>query len=173
MVADKSVLPNQPYKNATGAIVQTWRPGHWASWMFEVGNYDVGKSQFTFSKGGFQGARGNDRGDEFYIENVMEELDNPNEWYYDSKTMQLFFYYNSTSGTRPPIDTTIEIVQLKTFLNALLAVNSHRLKDYISIMGVNFKDSAYTYMDPHGMPSGGDWALERMGVLFLREQKMH
>ena len=34
-------------------------------------------------------------------------------------------------------------------------------------MGVNFRDSAYTYTDPHGMPSGGDWGIERMGVLFL------
>ena len=37
----------------------------------------------------------------------------------------------------------------------------------ITIRGVNFRDTAYTYMDPHGMPSGGDWALERMGALFL------
>ncbi len=165
MIADKSVLPHQPYKNATGAIVQTWRPGHWASWMFEVGNYDADKTQFTFSKGGFQGARGNNHGDEFYIENVLEELDYPNEWYYDTETMKLFFYYNATSGTQPTDDTIIEVVQLKTFFNVTGSQQSP-IKG-LSIMGVNFKDSAYTYMDPHGMPSGGDWALERMGVLYF------
>ena len=26
-------------------------------------------------------------------------------------------------------------------------------------------DAAYTFMDPHGMPSGGDWALQRSGAL--------
>lgn len=36
MVASKKTLPNSPYKNATGAVLQTWRPAHWASWMFEV-----------------------------------------------------------------------------------------------------------------------------------------
>ena len=36
MVASSKVLPNSPYKNATGAVVQAWRPAHWASWMFEV-----------------------------------------------------------------------------------------------------------------------------------------
>jgi len=29
MQAGRSTLPNSPYANAQGAIVQTWRPGHW------------------------------------------------------------------------------------------------------------------------------------------------
>ena len=37
MVADKNKLPNSPYKNPKGAVIQTWRPAHWASWMYEVG----------------------------------------------------------------------------------------------------------------------------------------
>ena len=32
----------------------------------------------------------------------------------------------------------------------------------VSVKGVTFKDSAYTYMEPHGVPSGGDWALQRV-----------
>jgi hypothetical protein len=30
-------LPNAPYKSQEGAIVHAWRPGHWYTWMFEVG----------------------------------------------------------------------------------------------------------------------------------------
>ena len=165
MVADRSKLPNQPYKNATGAIVQTWRPAHWASWMFEVGKYDEKTSTFEFSKGGFQGARGNKNGDVLYIENVMEELDYPNEWYYDSRAGMLYFFYNATSGTPPSEDTVFEAVQLKSIVIAQGSQESP-VKD-LSIMGVNFKDTAYTYMDPHGMPSGGDWGLERTGVLYF------
>jgi hypothetical protein len=26
----------KPYKSPAGAVFQAWRPGHWASWMFEV-----------------------------------------------------------------------------------------------------------------------------------------
>ena len=47
----------------------------WASWMFEIGNYDANKRSFQFKSGGFQGARGNNNGDEYYVENIMEELD--------------------------------------------------------------------------------------------------
>lgn len=54
-----------------------WRPARWANWMFEVGNYDSATNNFTFGKGGFQGARGSNSGGDWFIENVMEELDNP------------------------------------------------------------------------------------------------
>lgn len=79
---NNKLLPNSPYKNATGAVIQMWRPAHWSSWMFEVGEFS--SSSLTFAKGGFQGARGpGAKGGEFYIENVLEELDAPNEWYFD------------------------------------------------------------------------------------------
>lgn len=170
MVADKSVLVNQPYKNAAGAIIQAWRPGHWASWMFEVESYDAKNSTFMFSKGGFQGARGNDNGDEFYIENVMEELDSPSEWFFDKSSKTLYFYYNATSGQTPPDDTLYVVLALKTLVK-IQASQSSPAKG-ITIRGVNFRDTAYTYMDPHGMPSGGDWGLERMGVLYIEGTEM-
>ena len=165
MIADKTVLPNSPYKNTKGAIVQTWRPSHWASWMFEVGNYDATNGTFTFSKGGFQGARGQSSGAEFYIENVMEELDSPNEWFYDEETKTLYFWYNDTVGTPPPSNALYVVTQLKTLIE--IQATQEKAAFNISILGVNFRDTAYTYMDPHGMPSGGDWALERMGALFF------
>lgn len=163
MIADKSILPNSPYKNAVGAIVQTWRPSHWASWMFEVGEYDASTGQFTFSKGGYQGARGNKNGAEFYIENVFEELDSPNEWFYDEKSKMLYLWYNGTGA--PPMNTVFEVTHLKTLFN-VTGTQDSPVKD-VSFKGVMFKDTAYTYMDPHGMPSGGDWALQRMGALFF------
>ncbi len=170
MVADKSVLPNQPYKDPTGAVIQAWRPGHWASWMFEVGSYDSKTSSFTFSKGGFQGARGNDNGDEFYIENVMEELDSANEWFFDKTTKTLYFFYNETSGKMPPADTLYVVPILKTLIK--VQASQDQPAKGITIRGVNFRDTVYTYLDPHGMPSGGDWALERMGGLFIEGTEM-
>ena len=165
MVADKSILPHQPYKNATGAVVQAWRPGHWASWMFEVGDYDSSTGTFSFSKGGFQGARGNDNGDEFFIENVMEELDGENEWFFDASTKTLYFFYNASSGTMPPDNTTFVVPMLKMLLS-VKGSSDHPVWG-VSIWGITFRDTAYTYMDPHGMPSGGDWGLQRTAALFF------
>ena len=169
MVATKKTLPNSPYKNPKGVIVQAWRPGHWASWMFEVGSYDAKSGTFTFSKGGFQGARGDYTGNEIVVENVMEELDAPSEWFYDEDSRTLYFFYNATSGTAPPSDTQFVITYMKTLLT--IQGNMTDPVEDITIRGINFRDTAYTYMDPHGMPSGGDWALERTGALFFEGTK--
>ena len=165
MVADKTVLPNSPYKTPKGAIVHTWRPAHWASWMFEVDSYNASSGTFVFGKGGFQGGHGDKIGAEIVVENVMEELDSPNEWFFDEDSKTLYFFYNATSGTEPPSNTLYVVTQLKT----LILINGSMSDPIqnITISGINFRDTAYTYMDPHGMPSGGDWALQRMGALFL------
>jgi len=33
--------------------------------------------------------------------------------------------------------------------------------------GIKYIAAAHTYMNPHGVPSAGDWALERFGAIFL------
>jgi hypothetical protein len=38
----------------------------------------------------------------------------------------------------------------------------------VKIQGVTMRDTRITYLDPHGMPSGGDWALQRSGAVFLQ-----
>ena len=39
--------------------------------------------------GGFQGAEGHDSGAEWFVENQEEELDAPNEFFYDRESSQL------------------------------------------------------------------------------------
>ena len=34
----------------------------------------------------------------------------------------------------------------------------------ITLRGLGFRDARKTYMDPWGVPSGGDWALHRGGA---------
>ena len=41
-----------------------------ANWMFDVGKYDPSKNEYTFGKGGNQGARGNNNGGDFFIQDV-------------------------------------------------------------------------------------------------------
>jgi len=159
---DKGLLPNSPYKNATGAVVQMWRPAHWASWMFEVGPFDSG--ELTFTKGGFQGARGpGAKGGEFYIENVFEELDSANEWFYNEQNKVLYWMYNGTGAI--PADTTFEVMNLKNLIS-MEGTMATPIKN-IWFKGVGFKDTMITYLDPHEMPSGGDWGLQRSGAVFM------
>ena len=38
----------------------------------------------------------------------------------------------------------------------------------VSLVGITYSGAAYTYMEPHGVPSAGDWALDRYGAIFLQ-----
>ena len=35
------------------------------------------------------------------------------------------------------------------------------------MVGVGVRDAAITYMEPHSIPSGGDWGLQRMAAVFF------
>ena len=37
----------------------------------------------------------------------------------------------------------------------------------VTVKGITFRDAAPTFMAPHGMPSAGDWCLQRSGAIFL------
>ena len=167
MQATAATLPNLPYKNATGAVVQTWRPGHWASWMYTVADmsWDGTTANFTFSAGAFQGSRGADAGEDTYIENVFEELDAPDEFFFDETTQSLYVYFNATAGTAPP-STGFVVPQLKALFN-ITGTSPASPTRGVTIAGLGLRDTAYTYMDPHAIPSGGDWTLERSAVVFI------
>lgn len=64
---DAGALPNMPYKNPSTALFNVWRPERWSNWMFEVESYDNGT--FKFGKGGNQGARGNNKGGDWFVRN--------------------------------------------------------------------------------------------------------
>ncbi|CAE8664940.1 unnamed protein product, partial [Polarella glacialis] len=158
------VLPNSPYKDASQAQFFVWRPNRWANWMFEIADYDATTNNFTFGRGGNQGARGENTGGDWFVENVWEELDHPGEFFFDRKSGQLYLFHNGTGA--PPADVEVVAPQFQVLLNAT-GTQWNPVKN-VTIRGIHFTASAYTYMMPHGVPSGGDWALERFGAVFLQ-----
>ena len=176
----KKILPNSPYKNAKGAVFQAWRPGHWASWMFQVDQHatvtcpnssETGCTELGWHIGGFQGARGSDKGAEWFVENVFEELDAENEFYFDKDTSELYLYYNASVGTPPPKELEIEATDLQDYIKIMGGAPGRGGEDEpvrgVTIRGITIRDAGATYLEPHGMPSGGDWGLQRRGAVYL------
>jgi hypothetical protein len=115
-------------------------------------------------------------GAEFFIENVFEELDSENEYFFDEDSQLLYYVPNRTqttlgsnssgggasnrsrsssgSGGGPP-QGKFEAVINKTIVK-LYGSAAHPVED-VRFEGITFRDAAYTYMEPHGVPSGGDW----------------
>ena len=138
-----------------GATVHAFRRSHWASWMFDV--EEVGEDRIIFGKGGYQGCRGGP-GQDWFIENVLELLDAPGEHFIDKETKTLYYQPNTTAGSPPSdLDASVPMIQALVVGNATQA---SPIKD-LTLRGLGFRDTAPTYMEPHGVPSGGDWGLER------------
>ena len=111
-----------------------------------------------------EGARGSDIGGDWFIENVFEELDHPNEFYYDREQGLLYLYHNGTGA--PSTQAEVVSPQLKTLLN--LTGTQWDPVVNVTHSGLTFRAARYTYMDPHAVPSAGDWALDRVGAVFLQ-----
>ena len=82
-----------------------------------------------------------------------------NEFFFDEADSSLYLYYNASAGTAPPADLVVEATNLQDYIQILgtpptrggerVAVTD------VSIKGITIQDAAATYLEPHGMPSGG------------------
>ena len=72
---------------------------YWGSWIFEIASSNSTQNTIIFGRGGFQEARGSGSGGAFYVANIFEELDSPNEWFLDKDTRTLYFMPNDTMPT--------------------------------------------------------------------------
>lgn len=170
------------YKNATGGLVFAWHTQGWAMHMFEIESHKEGTMKFA-KGGGAQGGRNWQRcgqitpswcgqkqdppddsderlvGGSWFIENILEELDQPGEFYFDAATQKLYVMPNGTDSLEfrfPLHDTLINVA------------NSNN----ITISNLGFRDTAATFMNNDwSAPSGGDWSLHRGGAIFIEDSE--
>jgi len=138
------------------AVVNAFREGHWFSYSFLVDHIDQASRYLSWTTGGFQGGEGADDANEWYIENLLELLDAPNEWFYDAPNEKLYYYPNSTN-VAPPSEGFVATREISVFEIVGDSPDSPALN--ITIRNVNIVDTKLTYLEPHGLPSdgGGDW----------------
>jgi len=76
-------------------------------------------------------------GNRYYFQNILEELDSPGEWYFDSREKVLYFW--------PPNEDSLQTVSIPV-LQSLLQIGEKKYLDkkgtpaYISIEGLTFQD---------------------------------
>jgi hypothetical protein len=87
---------------------------------------------------------------------VLEELDEPEEWFYNETSRKLYYFFNNSAT--PSGDEKFVATQTKVLWN-ITGSQATPVQD-VTIRGLEIRDTAYTYLgtdkaDLHGMPSGG------------------
>lgn len=72
------------------------------------------------------------------------------QYFYNETTQLLYLWYNGTGA--PPSKTQYVVPKLKVLVN-ITGTQAAPVVG-VTLAGLNFRDTAYTYLDPHGMPSG-------------------
>ena len=154
-------IADQNWSRPDTGVVHAFQGSHWGNWQFAVDGQDKDTRQITWSKGGFQEARGARRGAQWYVENVRELLDAPGEWYYNDQNSTLFYYPNQTTHPTSGVGT---------FLEQLISINGSMDNPVINITIANmtFTQTEPTYLSEYEVPSGGDWSIHRGGTVFVQ-----
>jgi hypothetical protein len=137
------------YSHPEGAIVQSWRGGgRWFTQQWRVNGFVRENATLLFDPTtGMQGGEGMTTSGQWWIENVLEEVDSAREYYFDPKDRRLYYNPNSTSdgpsGGEQWIATNLAV------LFNVSGSQAEPVRD-VTILGLSLQDTRATYLDPHG-----------------------
>ena len=149
------------WKNAKGALFHALRNGKWGGFHYQVSGVDDGGEAIL--RGGHQNNRPWKLHPEYrMVENILEELDSPGEWYFDEESSKLYFWPPDTMDIH---SAKIEGVVLKSFIE-LKGDKDNPVRD-VSIKGIKFEFAQRTFMEEYEPLLRSDWTIYRGGAVFL------
>ena len=96
---------------------------------------------------------------------MLEELDVPGEWYYDSVEGLLYIMPNSSLAALQASAIDVPV------LDSLIIVNGTAGGPYatgLRFVNLTLTGSRVTFLEQYEVPSGGDWSVHRGGALFVQ-----
>ena len=164
---DSETFTDKKWANPSEAIIHIF-PGHyWHNAQFRLYSVNYETNAMVLGEGGwqtFEFMAGNSFGtsSRYFIDNVFEELDAPDEWYFDKQNLTL--YYIPPQGLDIN-NALVEIPQLKQLVNFIGTVENPA--HHIKMDGFKFTHTMTTFMDKYEIPSAGDWGIHRGGTAFF------
>ena len=158
------------WANPAGAFLHVLHEGRWGSKHYEVvGASDEGALRL---RGGWQENRGGGF-DPYYrggyhqaflfVENVLEELDAPGEWYFDRASNTIY--------CMPPEGLDLSGAEVVTAaleeLIVLEGTSADPVHD-VHFEGLRFRHTARIFMKPYERLLRGDWSIARLAAVRLR-----
>lgn len=153
------------WKNPKGGFVHAMHSAEWGGYQYLIkGKTADGQLEL---EGGFQnnqpkGMHKNYR----MVENIFEELDAENEWYYDATKHIL--YYIPPAGLNLK-DATVEAPQTEALFE-LIGDEQHPITN-ISIIGLKLQHTKPTFMKTNEPLLRSDWMIYRSGAIYMKGAK--
>lgn len=146
------------WKAPEGAYLHAMQTAMWGGFAYQIKGKQGSKLEM---EGGWQNNRPTTIHKDYrFIENIAEELDTLNEWYFDKKQQQLYLKTNVDLST-----ALIETPQLES----LLEVRGSAAKPVknISIIGITFAHALRTFMKNKEPLLRSDWTIYRKGAITI------
>ncbi|MFY0686451.1 MAG: PDZ domain-containing protein [Cyclobacteriaceae bacterium] len=149
------------WQKPEGVIFHAMHRGRWGGMHYEIKGID--ESGNAILEGGYQNNRPSPPHETYrMVENVLEELDSPGEWYLDKDDLKLYYW----PGERLDLKTTqFEGVVLENFIT-IKGDEQNPVKD-IAISGIKFEYSKRTILNDYEQLLRSDWSIFRGGAIFI------
>jgi hypothetical protein len=158
-------LPGPRLADKGGGLVFSTHCKGWGGWVFEIGDvqHEQNSTNISFSKGGWQEARGCAGMGSFFVSHRLELLTQPGEWFHDAA--EGFLYLGMPAGSTDIPTETLYGPLVKTIFS-LQGTQAQPVVGF-RVSGVIFRHVAPAYLDAYAVPSGGDYSLQKSGVVLL------
>lgn len=149
------------WKSTEGGYVHALHPSEWGDVHYLISGKDD-KGELTL-EGGWQNNRPMGMHPKHrFVENIFEELDTVNEWFYDKKARILYYYPTKDLDLKTAKFETAQIAHLFEFKGS----ENNPVKN-ISIEGLTLSQTLRTFMDNKEPLLRSDWTIYRGGALFF------
>lgn len=149
------------WADPTGGYIHAMHAARWGGYHYRItGRNPDGSPAY---EGGWQNNRQMGmHGQHRMVENIIEELDAPEEWFHDTKNRVLYFM--PPEGLDPR-SARIEVVRLRGLVEFRGAKETP--VRHIALRGLTFRHAARTFMDTREPLTRSDWTLYRGGAVFF------
>jgi len=148
------------WKSPEGGYIHALHPNEWGDVHYVIkGKNDKGELDL---EGGWQNNRKMGMHKKYrFVENIFEELDTVNEWFYDKKAGILYYYPPKGMDIKKAKFETPQIANLLEFRGS----ETNPVKN-ISIEGLTLTETLRTFMQNKEPLLRSDWTIYRGGAVF-------
>lgn len=150
------------WQHPEGGYIHALHKSEWGGMDYEITGKDA-KGELTM-EGGWQNNRPSAMHAKYrFVENIFEELDTENEWYYDKANHTLYYYPPQGLNLKNAVVATPQLESLFVFSG-----DADKPVTHINIEGLQLTQTLRTFMKNREPLLRSDWTIYRVGAITMQ-----